>query len=182
MSEHANHSGTHAHTAHHEIGPWQILVESDLANVLVLVIVIVYLANKFMPKFIDERNKQISKELEGAKSARMKAEEELRVIEEKCKNISTEVEEIKSEAKKTSISLKETIEKETEIEIENLKIKARKDISNAQNEAIQKIQTSASEAAIKLAEEALIKISQNPEVQQKLIDDFLHELERPSNN
>lgn len=60
---HNGHETTTTHVEHHAVGPWQLLVESDLLNVLVLALAIAYLGNKFIPKMIDERKKQISKEL-----------------------------------------------------------------------------------------------------------------------
>ena len=180
MAEHTTHS--EVSQGHHEVGPWQILVESDLLNVLILALAIVYLGNKFLPKMADERKKQISKELENAKAAGKKAETELMEIKEKCKNISREIESIKEEAQKTALGMKKRIEEETETEIERIRIKAKREINSVQDEAIQNIQKSASDAAIKMAEEALVKISQNPEVQDQLVEDFLDEIDNPSNN
>ena len=182
MSDHTNHTTTSAHTGHHEIGPWQILVESNLLNTLILVLVIFYLANKYLPGIVNTRKNQISKELEKAKEAKEKAMEELEKIKEKAKNLSFEVAEIKNEASKTAEAIRKSIEDETGKEIEMLKLKVKKEIGSLEEEAIHNIQKSASEAAIKLAEETLMKVSKNETVQKKLVNDFLSGLDKPSKN
>lgn len=161
---------------------WDILVKSDLLNIVILALAIVYLGNKFLPQVIEQRKKQINKELEEAKLARIKATDELKLVEEKYKRAEHEVQEIKEEAKKTANIIKNQIEQETEKELEQLKLKIKREISSSQEEAIQNIKKSASEAAIKLAEEALNKVSKNTEVQKKLVEDFLTELKTPNKN
>ena len=184
MSAHTN-QNTEAHTQahiHHEIGPWQVLVESNLLNVLILALAFVYLGNKFIPKIIDQRKTQISKELENAKQARLKAEEELSTIKKKTENIVSEIEGIKTEAKKTAETIKKQIHEETGKELEQVNQKIKREINSNQEETIQTIKKSASESAIKLAEEALSKVVSNYEVQKKLMEDFVSELNKPSKN
>ena len=184
MSVHTN-QNTEAHTQahiHHELGPWQVLVESNLLNVLILALAFVYLGNKFIPKMIDQRKTQISKELENAKQARLKAEEELSIIKKKTENIVSEIEGIKIEAKKTAETIKKQIHEETGKELEQVNQKIKREINSNQEETIQTIKKSASESAIKLAEEALSKVVSNYEVQKKLMEDFVSELNKPSKN
>ena len=182
MSAHTN-TQTHIQTqVHHETGPWQILVESNLLNVLILALAFVYLGNKFIPKAVDQRKNQISKELEDAKQARLKAEEELSKIKKKTENITFEIEEIKTEAKKTAEIIKRQIQEETEKELEQANQKIKREISSNQEETIQVIKKSTSESAIKMAEEALSKVVSNYEVQKKLMEDFVSELNKPSKN
>lgn len=167
---------------HHAPNTWDILVKSDLLNVLILALAFVYLGNKFLPQILDQRKKQISKELEDAKAARIKADEELKIIKEKTKNITLEIEEIKEEAKKTALTIKKQIEEDTEKELSNLRQKVKKEITSNQEEAIQDIKKSASSAAIKLAEEALSQVTKNQEIQKKLLSDFMAGLDNPSKN
>ena len=181
MSVHTNTAHTQA-KAHHETGPWQVLVESNLLNVLILALAFVYLGNKFVPKIVDQRKNQISKELENAKQARIKAEEELLNIKKKTENITSEIEGIKAEAKKTAEIIKKQIHEETEKELEQVNQKIKREINSNQEETIQTIKKSASESAIKLAEEALSKVVSNHEVQKKLMEDFVSELNKPSKN
>ena len=177
------HTKTHTQTTmHHEIGPWQILVESNLLNVLILALAFVYLGNKFIPKIVNQRKNQISKELEDAKQARLKAEEELSAIKKKTENLVSEIEGIKSEAKKTAEIIKTQIQKETEKELEQVNQKIKREISSNYEETVQTIKKSASDSAIKLAEEALSKVVSNYEVQKKLMEDFVRELDKPSKN
>ena len=185
MSNHTNHN-TVAHTKaeahHHSPTAWDIFVKSDLLNVLILAFALIYLGNKFLPGIVDQRKKQISKELEDAKQARIKAEEELEIIKQKSKNATLEIEEIKEEAKKSALSIKKQIEDETEKELEQLKQKVKREISSKYEEAVHDIKKSAGSTAIKLAETALTQISNNQEVQKKLMSDFMSELEKPSKN
>lgn len=163
---------THAHASN----MWDILIGSDLLNVIILAIAIIYLGNRFLPKIIDQRKNQISKELEEAKKARIKAQDELEAVKEKTRQAKTEIEGMKEEAKKTAIIIKKQIEEETEKELENLKLKIKREINTNREEAVRDIKRSASEAAIKLAEEALSKIAKNEEIQKKLTADFLAEI------
>ena len=160
----------------HSIGPWQVIVGSNLLNVIILAIAIIYLGNRFLPQIIDQRKKQISKELEEAKNARIKAVQELENIQEKTKNISREVEELKEEARITSLSIKKQVEQDTEKELESLRQKVKREISSSHDEAIQEIKKTTSTQAINLAEEALKKLSNNKEIQEKLVKDFLAEI------
>ena len=139
MLDHTNQKVQHSTpSTQHLVGPWQVLVESDLLNVLILALAIVYLGNKFLPKIIDERKKQISKELEEAKNARIKATKELEEIQEKTKNILSEVDSIKKEAEKSALTLKKQAELETEKELEGLKLKIKREIISSQDEVLQK--------------------------------------------
>ncbi len=180
MSAHTN-QNTKAHT-HHEIGPWQVLVESNLVNVLILALAFVYLGNKFLPQIINQRKNQISKELEDAKQARLKAEEELSAIKRKTENIVSEIEEMKNEAKKTAEIIKNQIQEETEKELEQVNQKIKREINSNYEETVQTIKKSASDSAIKSAEEALSKVVSSYEVQKKLMEDFVSELKKPSKN
>jgi len=178
----STHASTEAHDSHHEVGVWQILFESNLLNMVILAAVVIYLANKYIPKILTTRKDQISRELTKAKEAQEEAEKELEIAREKTQKLSLEIEEIKTEAKKTASAIKAGIEEDTEKEIELLKNRIRKEISNAEDEAVHSIQKSATNAAIKLAEETLIKVSQNEEVQKKLINDFVSGLKEPGKN
>lgn len=184
MSHQGNH--TQAHTAaphgHHEIGPWQVVVESNLLNVVILALAFVYLGNKFLPKIVDERKRQITKELDDAKNARIKAEKELTEIKEKLRRTTAEIEQIKIEAEKTAIAIKNQVEENTEKDLEQLKLKVKREISSNYEETIQNIKKSASDVAIKLAETALTQLSKDREVQKKLVEDFIVELKTPSKN
>lgn len=181
LSVHTNTTQAHAHTAH-QPNAWDMFVGSNLLNVLILAIALVYLGNKFLPKMIDERKRQISKELEDAKQARIKAEKELENIKHKTENVLQEIEQMKDEAKKTALTIKKQIEDDTEKELSDLRLKIKKEISSSHEEAIQDIKKSASMTAIKLAEQALSKITSNQEIQKKLADDFISELDKPSKN
>ncbi len=179
-SESSSHQ--HSNTSAHETGPWQVLVESNLLNVLILALALVYLGNKFIPKMIDQRKTQISKELEDAKQAKIKAEEELSTIQRKTEDIASEIEEIKSEARKTAEIIKKQIHEDTEKELEQINQKIKREISSNYDETVQTIKKSASESAIRLAEEALSKVASNHEVQKKLMEEFVSELNKPSKN
>ncbi len=179
MSGHTSHN-TAAHTkaeGHHHIPTaWDLVVKSDLLNVFILAIAFVYLGNKFLPGIVDQRKKQISKELEEAKQARIKATEELEAIKQKSKNAEKEIEEIKLDAKKAAESIKKQMEEETERDLNNLKEKVKREISSKYEEAVHDIKKSVGSTAIKLAEVALTQMSTNKEVQKKLVSDFMTEL------
>ena len=172
----------HTETAVHQVGLWDVLVKSDLLNVIILAVAIIYLGNKFLPQIIDQRKKQITRELEQAKLASLKASEELEEIKKKSENSEKEIEEIKNDAKNTAQIIKKQFEQETEKELEQLKLKVKREIISTQEEAIQSIKMKASETAIKLAEEALTKMTKDQGIQKKLIGDFLSELKAPSKN
>jgi len=185
LSVHTNtHAGTQHHVTNHRyhLNAWDVLVKSDLLNVLILAFAFIYLGNKFLPKIVNERKNQISKELEEARAAKIKASEELEVIKQKTKQLTTEIENLKKDAIETAATIKRQIEQDTNKELEKLKEKMNKEIVTTREEAIQKLKNQASEAAVKLAEETISKISRNKEVQDKLVSDFLSEINLPSNN
>ena len=185
MSGHTNHNTTvhtKAEAHHHAPTSWDILVKSDLLNVLILAVALIYLGNKFLPGVVDQRKKQISKELEEAKKARLKAEEELETIKQKSKNAALEIEEMKEEAKKSSTTIRKQIEEETEKELEQLKQKVKREITSKYEEAVHDIKKSVGSTAIKLAEVALTQVSKNQEVPKKLISDFMSELNSLNKN
>ncbi len=172
-SEHA-----HAPQAHHEIGPWQILVQSNLLHVLILAVAIIYLGNKFLPQMVDQRKKQISKEFEDVKLAKTKAYKELEDIKKKTQNANQEVEEIKQEARKTAEAIVVQMGHDTEKELEQLRLKIKREINTSWDETVQEIKTTTADTAFKLAEEALNRLSKDNETQKKLSSDFLVELEK----
>ena len=182
MLGHTKNTSAHTESTPHTYTAWDIIVKSDLANVIILAIVFIYLGNKFLPKIIDQRKNQISKELEEAKQTRIKAQEELKEIEQRSKEASIEIERIKEDAKETAGTIKKQIEEETEKELEQLKLKIKREITSNYEDAIQSIKRASADTAIKLAEEALTKVSKNQEVQKKLISDFITELDKPSKN
>ena len=168
--------------SHSQHSMWDILVKSDLLNIIILVLIIVYLANRFLPKIVESRKLQISKELENARKIKEKAEEELKIVKEKSKNLFLEIDQIKKEALSTASTIKKSIEEETRKEIDLLGLKLKREITALEEEAILNIQKSTSDLAIKLAEEALTKISKDEKIQNKLVGDFLSGLRRPSKN
>ena len=182
MSVQSNHTAAHTNTHHHTPTVMELIVGSNLLNVLILALAMIYLGNKFFPKMIDEKKKQIGKELEEAKKTRIKATEELETIKRKTENLSQEIEQIKEDAKITALTFKKQIEQDTDKELEHLRQKVKREITSNQEEAIQQIKRSTSEAAIKLAEESLTKVSKNHEIQKKLLADFMKELSKPSKN
>ena len=174
MLEHINQSTQHL--------LWDILVKSDLLNVIILAIAFVYLGNKYLPKIIDKRKEQLTKEIGDAKSARIKTEEELEKVKQKTQNLENEIEEIKEEAKKTALLIQKQIEEETQKDLDLLELKMKKEIDTSWEEVLQDIKKSVGDTAIKLAHDTLNKVSKNEAVQKKLIDDFLVELKGPNKN
>ena len=168
--------------AHHSFGIWEILVNSNLLNVLVLAMAIIYLGNKFLPKIVDEKGKQIKKELDEARQARLKAEEELELIKRKTENLSKEIEQINIEARQSAQIIKKQIEAEAEKDLEQLKQKVKREITSTNEEAVNDIKKSTSEAALKLAEESLSKVVKNYEIQKKLMQEFLSQVNSTSKN
>ena len=168
------------HTSHYTL--WDILVKSNLLNVIILALVFIYLGNKYLPKLIDKRKEQLTKEIEDAKSARIKTEEELEKAKQKTANLENEIKSIKEDGRKTAQLIQKQVEEEAEKELELLKIKIKKEIDTSREEALEDIRRSASDTAIKLAEEAIAKVSKNEEVQKKLISTFLSDLKSPNKN
>lgn len=166
----------------HKTGIWQILVESDLLNVIILFLAIIYLGNKFLPKIIDQRKNQITKELNDAQITKQKAEKELEEIREKTKNILNEIKEIKEEARNSADIIKKQIETDTGKELENLKLKVNNEIRTIHDETVEEIRKVASTIVLKLAEETVSRFSKNKEVQDKLTKDFLKGLKEASKN
>ena len=167
----------HSSQGEHKHSLWDIIVHSDLLNTLILAFAIIYLGNKFLPKMVDERRKQISKELKDAEVARINAENELREARKKTENINAEIEQIKKDGFKNAELIKNEIEKDTKKELEELNQRIKREINASHEEAVQQVKKSTSEAAIKLAEEALVKISSKPDIQKKLQQDFVKDLE-----
>ncbi|OGI20380.1 MAG: hypothetical protein A3B68_02525 [Candidatus Melainabacteria bacterium RIFCSPHIGHO2_02_FULL_34_12] len=182
MSEHIENTTAHTEAHHHAPTAWDIFVNSNLLNIIILALAFIYLGNKFMPKIIDQRKKQISKELDEAKNTRIKATKELEEIKKKVENAEKEIQAIKEEAKNTAGTIKKQTEDETEAELEQLHIKVKKEINAKQDEAIQEIKRSAAQTAIKLAEDSLNQIVKNKEIGNKLMENFIAELGAPSKN
>ena len=180
----SEHTSTHSHTGstHHTPTVWDIVVKSDLLNVLILAAVLIYLGNKYLPKILEQRKNQISKELELAKQARIKAENELNEIKQKTENLESEMNQIKQDAKKTAETIKKQMEDETETELEQLRQKVKREINTSYEETVYDIKRATSSMAIKLAEEALSKLSKDQKIQKQLVEDFLSDLEKPNNN
>ncbi len=57
---------------------WDLILESNIINVLIFILILLYLAWKFLPKILREKNQEISEVFHKAEDRSLKAEEELK--------------------------------------------------------------------------------------------------------
>ncbi len=159
----------------HVIPDWPNLL-AQLGSTLVLFLVIRHFVYEPMSNFLEKRKDQVMKDLDDANKAREEAELLKVQYEKQIDDARTEGLEIVEASRKRGNELKKQQEEEGRQNAEQIIEKARLQIALEREKAAQDLKLSTSEMAVLIAEKLL---EQNIDAtgQEKLIDQFIEELE-----
>ncbi|MDA8171330.1 MAG: F0F1 ATP synthase subunit B [Nitrospiraceae bacterium] len=152
---------------------WKII------NFVILVGVLAYFAKKPLADYLKARTAAIAKGIEDARVAREAAEKALKEVEERLRLKDKELEEILRTATKSGEAEREALIKESERMSQKIAEHADAYVSFELNKAKDAIRKEAAELAVELAAKKLPR-KVTPEVQKKLIEDAISQLEAKS--
>ncbi|ACI60230.1 ATP synthase F0, B subunit [Ureaplasma urealyticum serovar 10 str. ATCC 33699] len=125
---------------------------------------------------LDKRREYIAKEITDAENAKQEALQYLENAKSEHLAAQAETAEIIAKAKSESLTLRELLEKEAREAADKIISSAKISIANERRENLERLQTEAREAAY-IAAEALMKKELSREDNDKLVDQFIKELE-----
>lgn len=153
--------------------------ESNIINWLLLLLVLFWLGNKYVPPALASRKSAIEAELEAAAKTKEKALKQLEEQKQKVASADKEADQILTEAKQAAEQMRIEIDKQTEADIANLLKKFESALANERQSAIAEMRAVAIRAAIKLTEESL-RSAMTDEARAKLLTQFVEQLDNIS--
>ncbi|WP_186269548.1 F0F1 ATP synthase subunit B [Ureaplasma urealyticum] len=150
-----------------------------IAQVIAMCVVfslVLWLVWKPTNKMLDKRREYIAKEITDAENAKQEALQYLENAKSEHLAAQAETAEIIAKAKSESLTLRELLEKEAREAADKIISSAKISIANERRENLERLQTEAREAAY-IAAEALMKKELSREDNDKLVDQFIKELE-----
>lgn len=150
-----------------------------IAQVIAMCVVfslVLWLVWKPTNKMLDKRREYIAKEITDAENAKQEALQYLENAKSEHLAAQAETAEIIAKAKSESLTLRELLEKEAREAADKIISSAKISIANERRESLERLQTEAREAAY-IAAEALMKKELSREDNDKLVDQFIKELE-----
>lgn len=150
-----------------------------IAQVIAMCVVfslVLWLVWKPTNKMLDKRREYIAKEITDAENAKQEALQYLENAKSEHLAAQAQTLEIIAKAKSESLTLRESLEKEAREAADKIISSAKISIANERRENLERLQSEAREAAY-IAAEALMKKELSREDNDKLVDQFIKELE-----
>lgn len=150
-----------------------------IAQVIAMCVVfslVLWLVWKPTNKMLDKRREYIAKEITDAENAKQEALQYLENAKSEHLAAQAQTLEIIAKAKSESLTLRESLEKEARETADKIISSAKISIANERRENLERLQSEAREAAY-IAAEALMKKELSREDNDKLVDQFIKELE-----
>ncbi len=159
---------------------WDIILLSNTFNFIVLAVILAVIMRnlKFGDKLNSLKNDVINK-FEDSKNTKAKAEKDLAGARDKVKNVDTEISErielAKSQAKNVSDSIKEAANRR----VHQISDNVNKVISAEEKAMRTALNDEVAQASIDMATDYIRRrLSENPKLHQKYIDDGINELDK----
>lgn len=149
---------------------------AQVAAMCMVFSIILWLVWKPTNKMLDKRREYIAKEITDAEQAKQEAVAYLESAKSEHLNAQSEAAQIIANAKNESLSYVETLKKEAHEAAEKIVASAKVSIANEQKANLERLQSEAREAAY-VAAEALMKKQLSREDNDKLVDEFIKNLE-----
>lgn len=158
---------------------WEILVESNTFNFIILALIFVFVFKKLnIAKKFDELQEAIEIEVKESDKLKQESEENLSAAQKSLDSVGSEVEKIVSEAEKTAEIMAGQIVAQAVPQIEIIKNNAQKVIENDIRKTKTTLSFNVANASLKLSEQKLKdKLNNNENLHQIFIDEAISELE-----
>jgi len=131
------------------------IFSNNIINWVILVGVIVYFWNKFMPPIFAARHQRIQGAIDDAAHAKRDGEDFLQEQKQRIANAETEAKKILEDAKQTAASMKQQESEVIKKEIAELEKKLEQQIATHRQMVITELRSQAAVAAVRLAEASL---------------------------
>lgn len=151
------------------------ILESNIINLAILLVVLIYYGSKVVGNILSERRAKIAEKIEEAEAKQKEAAATLAEEQEKLAKAKTTAEKIVSDANENAEKAKAAILAQGEKEVERIKATAQADLNSEQERAIAELKQRVAALALERVESQLGEIL-NDEAQQKLIDRSIAQL------
>lgn len=135
-----------------------------------------YIAVKYGGPFFRNRTEEIRRGIEAAAVAQAEAEALAARIEDKIKHLGVEIDELRRNSHEEMQAEAERIRKETSAELSKIQARAEQEIASAAKLAMHDLKAYSAQVALNLAEQQ-IRNRMNPQTQETLVQQFVHELD-----
>jgi F-type H+-transporting ATPase subunit b len=151
-----------------------------IANTLIFAVGLGYLIAKYAPAFFNARSSEIQKAIQDATGLKIEAEFRSSEIDRKMARLGEEVKKLREQYASEMQREHERFQHDTEVEIEHIHRNVGAEIEALRLEASRQLRQHAAQLAIELAERRL-QDRAGPDVQNYLVDDFVHLIELAKN-
>ena len=148
---------------------------TQLAALLVLIVVVIILAYKPVKKIITKRQDYIEDNIKQAEAMKLEAQNNFHSSEEKILASKKEANQIIADAKKEATEQSNKIIEDTNVMISKMKVDAEKDIEDSKIEAREEIRKEMVSLALEASKEVL-KREVNSKDNSRLVDEFLKDI------
>ena len=145
------------------------------ANFLLLAGGLGYLIGKNAGPFFDARTRQIRKDMDDSAAARQSAEATAADVDRRLANLETEIAALRADSKKEVEAEAARLARQAEAEIAKIQAHSEQEIVAAGKVARMDLKKYSAELAVNLAEQK-IRTRMTPDVQDELVDSFVHNL------
>jgi F-type H+-transporting ATPase subunit b len=152
------------------------LFENNLINWLLLIVLLFWLGNKYLPGAFRSRQNSIETMLREASQARAEGIAFLEAQQKKIANAEKEAEKILVDARHMAEQMRTQLEEQTRRELDDLRLKVEQQIAGERQVAITQLRAAAASAAVALTE-ATLASHVTAQTRQRLISQFVEQLE-----
>ena len=145
------------------------------ANFAILAAGLGYLIGKNVPPLFRKQSEEIQAALAESAKIRQEAADYAAGVEARLANLQSEIQKLREDAHAEMLAESERVRRETEHHVQRIREQSVQEIDLMTRAAKAELRKYAAELAIGLAEER-IRFRMNPETQDRLADQFLHDL------
>lgn len=148
------------------------ILETNLINLGILIVVLVYFGRSFLGKILNERRSTIEEAIKEAEQRQQQAQASLAEQQQKLTVAQTDAQRILAEAEERAKTVRDSILAKATEDVERMKATASAELDSDRERVISQLRSQIATQAIELAESQL-KQHLNDNVQERLIDQSL---------
>lgn len=148
------------------------ILETNLINLGILIVVLVYFGRSFLGKILNERRSTIEEAIKEAEQRQQQAQASLAEQQQKLTVAQTDAQRILTEAEERAKTVRDSILAKATEDVERMKATASAELDSDRERVISQLRSQIATQAIELAESQL-KQHLNDNVQERLIDQSL---------
>lgn len=145
------------------------ILETNLINLGILIVVLVYFGRSFLGKILNERRSTIEEAIKEAEQRQQQAQASLAEQQQKLTVAQTDAQRILTEAEERAKTVRDSILAKATEDVERMKATASAELDSDRERVISQLRSQIATQAIELAESQL-KQHLNDNVQERLID------------